>query len=189
MFWLQAITSMPNASPIRATCAPSRPSPITPSVRPASSKPTVCCQPPSRSARSSAGMLRASARISAHVSSAVWVGVPPVPATVMPSSRAASMSIAAFPIPDVTSSLRFGSRASRSRGNGVRSRMAMITSNGSRCVDVVVVLGEDDDLGVEAVPVGEPAGDVLVVVEDRDAGHEPPYQGSASTAAWSAAEP
>jgi hypothetical protein len=57
-------------------------------------------------------------------------------------------------------------------------------------VDVVVMLREDDDLGVEAVPVGEAAGDVLVVVEDRDAGHEPAlYQGSASTAAWSAAEP
>ena len=53
-----------------------------------------------------------------------------MPQTVIPRSRAASTSIDALRIPVVTSSFRFGSRSSTSRGNGVRSRMATTTANG-----------------------------------------------------------
>src|SRR5260370_3716613 len=47
-FWLQAITSMPNARPIRATSEPILPRPRTPSVLPWRPSPTVSCQPPAR---------------------------------------------------------------------------------------------------------------------------------------------
>ena len=53
---------------------------------------------------------------------------PPVPHTVTPRSRAASMSIAALAMPVVTSSRRSGSLASRLAVNGVRSRIATTTS-------------------------------------------------------------
>ena len=68
----------------------------------------------------------------AHVPALAAIGAalgnPPVPQTVMPSSRAASMSIEALPMPVVTSSFKSGSDASRSAVNGVRSRIATITS-------------------------------------------------------------
>ena len=70
--------------------------------------------------------------MSAQVSSTVGAASPPVPATMIPSSRAASMSIAAFARPVVTSSFSAGSRSRRARGNGVRSRIATTISNGAR---------------------------------------------------------
>ena len=77
-------------------------------------------------------MCRAVARISAQVSSAVAVGCEPVPQTVIPRSSAAAMSMDLLRMPVVTSSFRLGSRASRVRGNAVRSRIATTTSKGSR---------------------------------------------------------
>ena len=50
-FWLQAITSMPNASPIRATSEPMLPRPRTPSVLPWRLSPIVSCQPPGADVR------------------------------------------------------------------------------------------------------------------------------------------
>ena len=121
---------MPNARPIDATRRPMFPSPTTPSVRPCSPKPIVCCQPPSRIRRSSAGTCRTRARISAQVSSGVAAPLPPVPHTVTPAAAAAATSIDALRIPVVTSSRRSGSSRSRSAVNGVRSRIATTTSNG-----------------------------------------------------------
>ena len=66
----------------------------------------------------------------------------------MPRSRAAAMSIEALAMPVVTSSGRFGRRASRLRVNGVRSRIATTTSK-------------------RREPRGEP-GVSQVVVEDLD---------------------
>ena len=66
--------------------------------------------------------------ISPQASSAVGLGSDAVPQTVIPSSRAASMSIDALPIPVVTSSLRSVSEARRFAVNGVRSRIATTTS-------------------------------------------------------------
>ncbi len=65
--------------------------------------------------------------ISPQASSAVGVGSDAVPQTVIPSSRAAAMSIDALPIPVVTSSSRSFSEARRFAVNGVRSRMATTT--------------------------------------------------------------
>ena len=70
-FGLQAMTSMPNAWASRATGAPRRPRPSTPRVRPASPTPTVCCQPPARTAASSAAKFRNSAMIIPIVSSGI----------------------------------------------------------------------------------------------------------------------
>ena len=69
--------------------------------------------------------------MSPHVSSTVGAARLPVPSTAIPSSRAASMSIAAFARPVVTSSFSAGSCSSTARGKGVRSRMATTTSNGA----------------------------------------------------------
>ena len=99
-----------------------------PSVRPCRPCPSATCQPPSRIARSSRGIWRASARIRPHVSSAVAKPSDPVPHTTTPSSRAASTSIAAFWLPVVISSSSLGSLSSSSRGNGVRSRIATTIS-------------------------------------------------------------
>jgi hypothetical protein len=52
----------------------------------------------------------------------------PVPHTVTPCARAASRSMAALPMPVVTSSRRLGSRSNTSAGNGVRSLMATTIS-------------------------------------------------------------
>ena len=67
---------------------------------------------------------------SAQVSSGVAPPVPRVPHTVTPAWLAAPTSIDAFAIPVVTSSRRPGSSRMRSAVNGVRSRIATITSNG-----------------------------------------------------------
>ena len=90
----------------------------------------MCCQPPSRIRRSSAGTCRTRDKIRAQVSSGVAPPLPPVPHTVTPAAVAAGTSIDAFRIPVVTSSRRFGSSRRRSAVNGVRSRIATITSNG-----------------------------------------------------------
>jgi hypothetical protein len=66
--------------------------------------------------------------ISPHASSGVGLVSEPVPQTSTPSSRAASMSIAALPMPVVTRRRRFGSEVSRLAVNGVRSRIATTTS-------------------------------------------------------------
>ena len=60
--------------------------------------------------------------------------MPPVPHTVTPRAAAASRSIAALPMPVVTSSRSRGSWPSRSASNGVRSRIATTTSYGSRAL-------------------------------------------------------
>jgi hypothetical protein len=51
-----------------------------------------------------------------------------VPHTVTPACLAASRSIEALRMPEVTSSLSFGSRANSPSPNGVRSRMATTMS-------------------------------------------------------------
>ncbi|MDB5627551.1 MAG: hypothetical protein JWR73_3353 [Tardiphaga sp.] len=58
------------------------------------------------------------------------VGLPTiaVPQTVTLRCFAAARSIAAFRIPDVTSSFKFGRASNRPRGNGVRSRIAQMMS-------------------------------------------------------------
>src|SRR5580700_2968869 len=63
MFWLQAISFIPKAVPIRATCDPTFPSPRTPKVFPRRSVPTVCCQPPERTELLSVTIWRAEAKI------------------------------------------------------------------------------------------------------------------------------
>ena len=65
-----------------------------------------------------------------QASSAVGPPTLGVPQTVTPRSRAAVMSMEAFLMPLVTNSLRLGSRSSRLRRNGVRSRMTQMTSKG-----------------------------------------------------------
>ena len=114
-----------------------------PSFLPCRSIPTVCCQPPLTPSaapparptifirRSSAGMCRASARMSPQVSSAVDVAEPPVPHTVTPCKAAAARSIDEFDMPVVTSSRSRGSWLSRDASKNVRSRIATITSYGS----------------------------------------------------------
>ncbi len=69
--------------------------------------------------------------MSPQVSSAVEEPTPPVPHTVIPCAAAASRSIDALDMPVVTSSRSRGSWPSRSASNGVRSRIATMTSNGS----------------------------------------------------------
>src|SRR2546428_118985 len=69
-FWLQAITSISNARPTLATREPSPPSPMTPRVLPFRPSPQLTCHRPSRVARSSIGMRRASARMRPHARSA-----------------------------------------------------------------------------------------------------------------------
>ena len=125
---LQATTSMPKACPTRATRVPMLPRPRSPSVRPSRSAPTAVCQPPARTEATSPGRRRATARMSAQVSSAVLLTIPHVPETTMPSSLAAPTSMAALRSPVVTSSRRSGSRSSTALGNAVRSRMATTTS-------------------------------------------------------------
>jgi hypothetical protein len=66
-FWLQPITRMPKAFPIRATGPPILPSPKSPSVRPPNSRPKVCCPPPERTAFTSSTKWRRLARISVRV--------------------------------------------------------------------------------------------------------------------------
>jgi hypothetical protein len=90
----------------------------------------VCCQPPRLTAASSSATCRVTARISAQVSSGVAPGEPEVPQTVTPAAAQAATSIEALRIPVVTSSRRFGSSPIRSAVNGVRSRIATMTSNG-----------------------------------------------------------
>ena len=121
---------MPNACPTAATARPMLPSPTTPRVRPRSPNPTVCCHPPPLTEASSAATCLVTARISAQVSSAVAPALPRVPHTVTPAAAQAATSMEALRMPVVTSSRRLGSSAIRSAVNGVRSRIATITSNG-----------------------------------------------------------
>src|SRR5258708_38022854 len=90
---------MPKARPILATSDPIRPRPRTPRVFPRSSVPTVLCQPPDRSELLSATMLRALARIRAHVRSIVGSDLYPAWETTIPRSAAATTSIEAFTDP------------------------------------------------------------------------------------------
>ena len=69
--------------------------------------------------------------MSPQVSSAVEDATPPVPHTVIPRAAAAARSMDALDMPVVTSSRSRGSPPSRSASNGVRSRIATMTSNGS----------------------------------------------------------
>src|SRR5216683_7025726 len=78
MFWLQPISFIPKAVPIRATCDPTFPSPRTPKVFPRRSVPTVCCQPPDRTELLSVTIWRAEAKISAQVNSIVGSDLYPV---------------------------------------------------------------------------------------------------------------
>ena len=72
--------------------------------------------------------------MSPQVSSAVGEPRPPVPHTVTPRAAAAATSMDALAMPVVTSSRSRGSRASRSASNAVRSRMATMTSYGTRAL-------------------------------------------------------
>ena len=62
------------------------------------------------------------------VSGAVGSRAKAVPHRMTSCALAASISIAALRIPDVTRSFRFGSRSNSERGNAVRSRMARMIS-------------------------------------------------------------
>src|SRR5260221_7528090 len=95
-FWLRAVTFMPKARPILATSVPMLPRPRTPCVLPASSRPTLVCQPPLRTALPSWTRLRALPSIIAHVNSVVGTDAYPVAVTAIPRSSAAAVSIAAF---------------------------------------------------------------------------------------------
>jgi len=72
--------------------------------------------------------------MSPQVSSAVEEPTAPVPHTVTPRAAAAARLIDAFAMPVVTSSRSRGSWPSRSASNAVRSRIATITSYGSRAL-------------------------------------------------------
>ena len=119
---------MPKAWAIGTIRLPSRPRPTRPSVAPSRSPPIVVCQPPSRIAASSAGILRASARISPQVSSAVGAPLIPVPHTVTPLAFAAATSIATLAMPVVISSFSSGRRSRIEAGSAVRSRIATTIS-------------------------------------------------------------
>ena len=126
---LQATTSMSKAEPIRATRPPIRPSPSSPSRRPASSMPTVLCQrPPAWNAAFSAARLRARPRIRAQVSSVGGTGELAVPQTSTPWAAAAGRSMAELRIPVVTTSRSRGRRANTGAGSGVRSRITTTMS-------------------------------------------------------------
>ena len=71
---------------------------------------------------------------SQNLDPAVAEPVPPVPHTVTPRSAAAAISMAALPMPVVTSSRSRGSWPSVAASKGVRSRIATITSYGSRAL-------------------------------------------------------
>ena len=129
---LQASTRIPNASPTRATWAPIRPSPTTPRVCPARSRPTVDCQPPAAIAVASGTRCRASPRTSAQVSSPGAEARLSVPQTVIPRSRQASTSMLALRRPVVTTSRSAGSAATTRPGSGVRSRISTTASYGVR---------------------------------------------------------
>ena len=75
-------------------------------------------------------MLRASAIIRPQASSGVACAEPVVPTTGIPFTLHQSKSMAAFLIPAVATSLRFGRRDSRSPPMGERSRMTQMMSNG-----------------------------------------------------------
>ena len=122
-FWLQAITSIPNARPTLATALPSFPRPSTPSVLPPRSPFNVVCHRPAFIPRSWAGIWQARPSRMAHANSAVGWPAAPVPQTVTPCAFAASISKDRFRMPVVTSNFSFGRRFRRSAGKGVRSRM------------------------------------------------------------------
>ena len=173
-FSLQAITVMPKTLASAAIRCPIRPKPRIPSVLSSRSSGSVLCQTPSRVLRSSPGMSRATAMISAQASSTVDDPTRSVPLTVMPSSRAAARSIALFRMPVVTISRRFGNLASNSRGNEVRSRIATTTVNGaSRSTRSSMsarwsVNADTRQPAVQRRPIRDIQGHTLVVVEDRD---------------------
>src|SRR6185312_4914834 len=143
---------MPKAWATGAIRRPSRPKPSRPRVEPSRSPPIVLCQPPSRIAASSVGILRSSARISPQVSSAVGATLIPVPQTTTPLRRAAATSIATLASPVVISSLSSGRRSRIGAG-----------------------LLERDDLPLlrDAVPAAVVEGDALVIVEQDDPLHTP----------------
>ncbi len=72
--------------------------------------------------------------MSPQVSSAVADPMPPVPHTVTPREAQAARSMAALPMPVVTSSRSRGSWPSRAASKEVRSRIATTTSYGSRAL-------------------------------------------------------
>src|SRR5260221_11536115 len=72
-FWLQAITFMPKARPMRATSLPMFPSPTTPRLLPLRFEPRLVCHPPALSEAASRSMPRMLARISDQVNSMVGV--------------------------------------------------------------------------------------------------------------------
>ena len=123
------------------------------------------------------------------VSSGIALPAPPVPQTVMPSSRAASRSKERLAIPVVISRRSAGRRSSVPRGNGVRSRIATITSEPASARDERVGVGDVlvADLDLEALlhraPVGHLERDRLVVVEDRDQRHGGESSGAAAAGA------
>ena len=69
--------------------------------------------------------------MSAHVNSTVDATLPPVVLTWMPRSAAAAMSIDALNGPVEAIIRSRGSRSMTLRGNGVRSRITKMTSNGA----------------------------------------------------------
>ncbi len=72
--------------------------------------------------------------MSPQVSSAAEEPMPPVPHTVTPRAAQASRSIEELDMPVVTSSRSVGSWLSRAASKKVRSRIATITSYGSRAL-------------------------------------------------------
>ena len=125
MFWLQAATFMRNALPTSATRNPSLPSPMTPSVRPSTSRPTTLCHgAPLLSRAFSWPIRRVSSRISPQAMAVVGLPKLPVPQTVTLRSLAASRSMARLTMPVVMRRRRSGNASISTRGNGVRSRMA-----------------------------------------------------------------
>ncbi len=176
-FWLHASTSISKARPTFATREPSVPSPSTPSVLPFRPSPTVVCQRPSRVARSSAGMRRASARISPHASSAVGYGSPAVPQT---SDAALGRRLH---VDGGIAHARGDEELELGQALEQRPRERRPLAQGHDDVEVgqprrerglvgqVVLEGHDLRARGQALPVGHAERHALVVVEKRHARH------------------
>ncbi|MHC2681637.1 hypothetical protein ACVJDU_003201 [Bradyrhizobium diazoefficiens] len=120
---------MPNAFAMPAILLPSLPSPTMPSVSPSISTPAKVCQGSPACMRAfSRPMPRVSSRIRPMVSGAVGSREYCVPPIATPFAFAASMSIEALRMPDVSSSFSFGKLSNRLLGNAVRSRIAQTIS-------------------------------------------------------------
>ncbi len=119
-------------------CEPSRPSPITPIVLPASAYPTgtPSWNFPARILASPAGIVRAAEISNPSASSAVAASLlapPTVLHTTTPRAVQAAVSSEALRAPVIPSMRSFGSRLISEPGSGVRSRIDSTMSKSASC--------------------------------------------------------